>query len=75
MAWTKWLPPNVSVGLSAEHGEAGLSLDALHGDPVDGLLLGTARRQSMVPLKRDAQLLRRAPPLLGPPAARSLNGG
>ena len=52
--------------LAAEHAEAGLSLDALHGDPVDRLLLGTARLQSMIPLKRDAQLLERAPPLLGP---------
>ena len=52
--------------LTAEHAEAGLSLDALHGDPVDRMLVGTARVEGMILLTRDAELLQRAAPLLGP---------
>jgi len=54
------------LALSAEHAEAGLSLDALHGDPVDRMLVGTARVEGMILLTRDAELLQRAAPLLGP---------
>lgn len=52
--------------LTAEHAEAGLALDALHGDPVDRMLVGTARVEHLVLLTRDATLLKRAAPLLGP---------
>ena len=52
--------------LTAEHAEVGLSLDALHGDPVDRMLVGTARVEGMILLTRDAELLQRAAPLLGP---------
>jgi PIN domain nuclease of toxin-antitoxin system len=52
--------------LTAEHAEAGLALDALHGDPVDRMLVGTARVEGMVLMTRDATLLERAAPLLGP---------
>ena len=52
--------------LTAEHAEAGLALDALHGDPVDRMLVGTARVEQMIFLTRDATLLERAPRLLGP---------
>ena len=52
--------------LTAEHAEAGLSLAALHGDPVDRMLVGTARVEGMILLTRDAELLQRAAPLLGP---------
>jgi len=54
------------LALSAEHAEAGLSLDALQGDPVDRMLVGTARVEGMILLTRDAELLQRAAPLLGP---------
>jgi PIN domain nuclease of toxin-antitoxin system len=52
--------------LTAEHAEAGLALSALHGDPVDRMLVGTARVERMILLTRDANLLERAAPLLGP---------
>jgi PIN domain nuclease of toxin-antitoxin system len=52
--------------LTAEHAEAGLALGALHGDPIDRMLVGTARVEGMVFITRDATLLDRAAPLLGP---------
>jgi PIN domain nuclease of toxin-antitoxin system len=52
--------------LTAEHAAAGLALDALHGDPVDRMLVGTALVESMVLVTRDRNLLERAAPLLGP---------
>lgn len=52
--------------LTAQHVEAGLSLSGLHSDPVDRMLVGTARVEGMILLTRDAELLVRAAPLLGP---------
>ena len=51
--------------LKPEHAEAGAMLGAMHGDPVDRMLVGTARVEGMVLLTRDAQILERAAPLLG----------
>ena len=59
-AGAQWLP------LTAEHVESGLALNALHGDPFDRILVGTARVEQMILLTRDAQILELAAPLLGP---------
>jgi PIN domain nuclease of toxin-antitoxin system len=37
----------------------------MHGDPVDRLLVGTARVEQMILLTRDTQLLENAAPILG----------
>ena len=52
--------------LHAEHVESGLALDLLHTDPIDRMLVGTARIEGMILLTRDAEILQRAKPLLGP---------
>lgn len=54
------------LATTAEHVESGLALDGLHGDPFDRILVGTARVEQMILLTRDAQILERAAPLLGP---------
>jgi PIN domain nuclease of toxin-antitoxin system len=59
-AGAQWLP------MTAEHVENGLALNALHGDPFDRILVGTARVEQMILLTRDAQILELAAPLLGP---------
>jgi len=51
--------------LAPEHVEAGTALGATHGDPIDRLLIGTARYERMVLVTRDAQILERAAPILG----------
>jgi PIN domain nuclease of toxin-antitoxin system len=51
--------------LRPEHAEDAAGLDAMHGDPVDRLMVGSARVERMVLLTRDAQILERAAPLLG----------
>jgi PIN domain nuclease of toxin-antitoxin system len=53
------------LALRPEHAEAAAALGAMHGDPVDRLLLGSARVEHMILLTRDAQILERAAPLLG----------
>lgn len=54
------------LSLRAEHAQAAADLAAgMHGDPVDRLLVGTARHEGMVLVTRDAQILERAAPLLG----------
>lgn len=58
-AGARWLT------LHPTHAEAGLSLGALHGDPIDRMLVGTARVERMVFMTRDAQILERAAPILG----------
>jgi len=58
-AGARWL------ALHPAHAEAGLSLGALHGDPIDRMLVGTARAERMVLVTRDAQILERAAPILG----------
>lgn len=54
------------LALTAEHAEAGLALGALHGDPIDRMLVGTALVEQRILVTRDAQLLERAAPILGP---------
>ena len=51
--------------LRPEHAEAAAALGAMHGDPVDRLLIGSARVEQMILLTRDARILERAAPLLG----------
>ena len=51
--------------LRPEHAEAAAALGLMHGDPVDRLLIGSARVEGMILLTRDAQILERAKPLLG----------
>ena len=58
-AGAKFLP------LLPEHAESAAALELMHGDPMDRLLIGSARVESMILLTRDAQILERAKPLLG----------
>ena len=51
--------------LRPEHAESAAALGLMHGDPVDRLLIGSARVEDMILLTRDAQILERAAPLLG----------
>lgn len=53
------------LSLSAAHVEAAVQLIPTHADPIDRMLLGTARSERMVLMTRDALLLERAGPLLG----------
>jgi PIN domain nuclease of toxin-antitoxin system len=58
-AGAKFLP------LTPEHAESAAALGLIHGDPMDRLLIGSARVESMILLTRDAQILERAGTLLG----------
>jgi PIN domain nuclease of toxin-antitoxin system len=51
--------------LLPEHAEAAAMLGTLRGDPIDRMLVGTARHEGMVFVTRDTQILDRAAPLLG----------
>jgi PIN domain nuclease of toxin-antitoxin system len=53
------------IPLTAEHAESAAALGLMHGDPVDRLLIGTARVERMLLLTRDAQILDFAAPVLG----------
>ncbi len=53
------------IPLLAEHAESAAGLGLMHGDPIDRLLVGTARVEKMVLMTRDAELLERAAPILG----------
>jgi PIN domain nuclease of toxin-antitoxin system len=53
------------IPLMPEHAESAAALGLMHGDPVDRMLIGTARAERMVLLTRDVQILDRAAPLLG----------
>jgi PIN domain nuclease of toxin-antitoxin system len=53
------------IPLTAEHAESAAALGLMHGDPVDRMLVGTARAERMVLLTRDAQILEFAAPVLG----------
>lgn len=53
------------IPLLAEHAESAAALGLMHGDPIDRLLVGTARVEQMVLVTRDAELLERAAPILG----------
>lgn len=58
-AGAKFLP------LMPEHAESAAALGLLHGDPMDRLLIGSARVEGMILLTRDAQILEHAGPALG----------
>jgi PIN domain nuclease of toxin-antitoxin system len=51
--------------LQAAHADHAAAIGAEHGDPMDRLLLGTARAEHMAFVTRDARLLEVAKPLLG----------
>lgn len=51
--------------LTARHAESAAALGLMHGDPIDRMLIGTARAEGMVLLTRDAQILECAAPVLG----------
>ena len=51
--------------LRPEHAESAAALGLMHGDPIDRLLIGSARVEGMILLTRDAQILERAGALLG----------
>lgn len=53
------------VPLLPEHAESAATFGLMHGDPMDRLLVGTARAERMVFVTRDAQLLEHAAPILG----------
>lgn len=53
------------LALTPEHVESSAALALEHGDPIDRLLVGTARAERMVLLTRDAQILDFARPVLG----------
>ena len=53
------------IPLTAEHAESAAALGLMHGDPVDRMLIGTARAERMVLLTRDTQILEYAAPVLG----------
>lgn len=53
------------LALTADHVESAAALAMMHGDPIDRLLVGTARAERMVLLTRDAQVLEFARPVLG----------
>lgn len=53
------------IPLTPAHAETAAALGRLQGDPIDRLLIGTARAERMVLLTRDAQILEFAAPVLG----------
>lgn len=53
------------IPLTPEHAESAAMVGLTHGDPVDRMLVGTARAEGMVLLTRDAQILEFARPVLG----------
>lgn len=53
------------IPLTPEHAESAAALGLMHGDPIDRLLIGTARVERLVLLTRDAQVLEFAAPVLG----------
>jgi PIN domain nuclease of toxin-antitoxin system len=53
------------IPLLAEHAESAAAFGLMHGDPIDRMLVGTARAEQMILLTRDAQLLENAAPILG----------
>lgn len=53
------------IPLTPDHAESAAALGLMHGDPIDRMLIGTARAERMVLLTRDAQILEFAAPVLG----------
>jgi PIN domain nuclease of toxin-antitoxin system len=56
----RWLP------LERQHVEAAAAIGSAHGDPIDRLLVGTARSERLCFVTRDADLIEWSAPLLGP---------
>lgn len=70
------LPPGSLIGaieqagakllpFTPEHAVSAAQIRLTHDDPIDRLLVGTARAEGMVLLTRDAQILESAAPVLG----------
>ena len=53
------------IPLTPEHAESAAALGLMHGDPVDRMLVGTARAERMILLTRDTAILEFAAPVLG----------
>ena len=53
------------MSLQPVHADHAAAIAASHGDPMDRLLLGTARAEGMAFVTRDARLLAVATPVLG----------
>ncbi len=53
------------IPLTPDHADSAAALGLMHGDPIDRMLIGTARAERMVLLTRDAQILEFAAPVLG----------
>lgn len=53
------------IPLTPAHAESAAALGLMHGDPIDRLMIGTARVERLVLLTRDAQVLEFAAPVLG----------
>ena len=51
--------------LRIDHVQAAANLGAMHGDPSDRMIVGTALAERLVLVTRDASILERAAPLLG----------
>lgn len=54
------------LALKRSHVESAAAIGAEHGDPVDRLLVGTARAERLCFVTRDAALIEWSAPLLGP---------
>lgn len=53
------------IPFSAEHASSAASVQLAHADPIDRMLVGTARAEGLVLLTRDAQILASAATVLG----------
>lgn len=53
------------IPLTPDHAESAAALGWMDGDPIDRLLVGTARAERMVLLTRDARILESAKTVLG----------
>jgi PIN domain nuclease of toxin-antitoxin system len=51
--------------LRVEHAEEAANIGAMHPDPYDRLIVGTAKFEHLVLLTRDARILEHAAPVLG----------
>lgn len=53
------------IPFAPEHAASAAMVGLAHGDPIDRMLIGTARSEGMVLITRDAQILESAAPVLG----------